>query len=625
MGEFGDASMFRVQGSRAFVHDTSADRLSARAILCVFLSFPPDASGWQFYHPTSRCVFPTQDVAFDESVPFYRLFPYRSAPPPPLPVNPLPPKGPAPSGVSQVEPLPSTVFVEVAVDSGAARGAASGGAASGGAEPGGAEFEGAGSGGAETTGVEPGGAEPEGVEPGVLSLRVWSLGVRSLGVLSLGVLLLLEVLWELHQDYTGARGVGATRLGGAGVTAGASGTGGAVDAGRGGARTRGTGAARPGCVGGAAAGGAGARDPAELGGAGIRGAGSGGIGAGGAGAGGARAGDTGAVGAGAGGPRVGGAGAGGAGARDTGAVDPGAGGAGAGGARSCGTGVGGTVQPRPYFVPLLQQVLDLPTSIGLTPPLLCPPPDHSQPLLQPASPLPAPSPYTEQTRGLTERREPESYPALPVRTGRRVPLPHPPPIPGTHAMALRPSSVPLCVPLPPPPASSLPAIPGPESNLTRAASPTLVEFASAYRLDYATTLVAESESASPPSIEDDCAINTDVLEVRQEDFECLAAAVPRFASMLLAPEGNPAAPKIPTPCSYAEAITGLYSSKWQTAMDAKMASWKSAGTYVDTVPPSGANIVDGMWILWVMRPSGSSPAFKARYVARGFSRRQGVD
>ncbi|CAI7770209.1 unnamed protein product [Closterium sp. NIES-53] len=56
-----------------------------------------------------------------------------------------------------------------------------------------------------------------------------------------------------------------------------------------------------------------------------------------------------------------------------------------------------------------------------------------------------------------------------------------------------------------------------------------------------------------------------------------------------------------------------------------MASWKSIGTYVDAVPPSGANIVDGMWIFLVKRPSGSPPVFKALYVARGFSQRQGVD
>ncbi|CAI7919665.1 unnamed protein product [Closterium sp. NIES-54] len=60
-------------------------------------------------------------------------------------------------------------------------------------------------------------------------------------------------------------------------------------------------------------------------------------------------------------------------------------------------------------------------------------------------------------------------------------------------------------------------------------------------------------------------------------------------------------------------------------MDAEMASWKSTCTYVNEVPPPGVNIVDGMWIFRVKRPPGSLPAFKARYVARGFSQRQGVD
>ncbi|CAI7794142.1 unnamed protein product, partial [Closterium sp. NIES-54] len=42
-GEVGDASRFRVWGSRAFVRDTSADKLSSRAVPCVFLGFVPDA------------------------------------------------------------------------------------------------------------------------------------------------------------------------------------------------------------------------------------------------------------------------------------------------------------------------------------------------------------------------------------------------------------------------------------------------------------------------------------------------------------------------------------------------------------------------------------------------------
>ncbi|CAI7832663.1 unnamed protein product, partial [Closterium sp. NIES-54] len=82
-GKVGDASAFRVWGSRAFVRDTSADKLSSRAVPCVFLGFPPDAPGWQFYHPTSRRVLFSQDVTFDESVSYYRLFPYRTASPPP--------------------------------------------------------------------------------------------------------------------------------------------------------------------------------------------------------------------------------------------------------------------------------------------------------------------------------------------------------------------------------------------------------------------------------------------------------------------------------------------------------------------------------------------------------------
>ncbi|CAI7900341.1 unnamed protein product [Closterium sp. NIES-53] len=558
-----------------------------------------DASVFQFYHPTSRHVLPSQDVMFNESVPFYRLFPYRSVPlpPPPLflapsppPVDPIPPQGPAPSGVSQVDPPPGAVPGEVVVNSGAARGTASGGAEPGGAEPGGAEpggtkTGGAELGGAETGGAEPGGAEPEGVETGGAE----SEGAESEGAEPQGAALsggsagasprlspqqLREWLVRLRS---GASGAGSAGVGGAGVRAGAGVTGGTVATGPGGARTRGTGAAGTGGVGGAGAG-----DPTESGAAG--GAGDGGVGVGGTG--------------------VGGAGAGGTGAGGAGAIDP-----------------GDAVRPRVYFIPLLQQLLGVPSSTGL----LCPPLAQSQLPLQPASPLPTPSPYTEQSGDLTQHREPASLPVSPVRTARRVPRLRPPPDPGTHAMALRPFSVPLRVPLPAPPESSLPEVPDPESDRARATSPAvshllataitgpsfeyaaasalvaeLHDFAAVCRLDYATALVAESESASPPSVGGECALGTDVLQDMQEDFECL-------------------------PRSYAEAITGPYSSQWQTAMDAKMASWKSTGTYVDEVPPPGANMVDGMWIFKVKRPPGSPPAFKARYVARGFSQRQGVD
>ncbi|CAI7813678.1 unnamed protein product, partial [Closterium sp. NIES-53] len=134
------------------------------------------------------------------------------------------------------------------------------------------------------------------------------------------------------------------------------------------------------------------------------------------------------------------------------------------------------------------------------------------------SPLPAPSPYAGPTGGLAERLEPASRPASPVRTTRtnhRAPRRRPPAVPGTHQMMLRPSTAPLRVPLPSPPASSLPVLAVPASDSLRAASPTvarllstvatdpsfestaasalvteLVDFAAYCRLDYAASLVA---------------------------------------------------------------------------------------------------------------------------------------
>ncbi|CAI7868440.1 unnamed protein product [Closterium sp. NIES-54] len=472
----------------------------------------------------------------------------------------------------------------------ASGGAEPGGAATGGAEPGGAELGGTVLGGAEpggaaTRGAEPGGAatggaEPGGASPGGAELRGAPPG-GSPGASSLREPLSPQ---ELRKWFAWCWRRAAS-------AGGSSATEGAAVAGPGGACTT--------TAGGPAGGPPGA-------------------------AGGSRA--------------AGGAAGEGAPAGGTGAVPP----------------VSGVAaRPRPYFVPLLEQVLRSPPSPGVPPSLECPQPVQSQLQLPPTSPLPAPSPYTGPTGGLAERREPASRPASPVRAARTSlhnSRQRPPPVPGTHRMSLRPSTAPLRVPLPSPPESSLPALADPESDSLRAASPTvtrllatvvtgpsfestalsalvtkLVEFAARCRLDYTARLVTASESVCPPSVEGECALGTDVFEDRQEEFQCLAAASPHLVSVLLTPEGDPDAPDIPTPRSYAEAIEGPYSSQWQAAMDAEMASWKSTGTYVDAVPPSGANIVSGMWIFRVKRPPGSPPVFKARYVARGFSQRQGVD
>ncbi|CAI7813874.1 unnamed protein product [Closterium sp. NIES-54] len=160
-------------------------------------------------------------------------------------------------------------------------------------------------------------------------------------------------------------------------------------------------------------------------------------------------------------------------------------------------------------------------------------------------------------------------------------------------MALRASCVPLYVPLHAPPESSLPAFIDPsfETAAASALVGELLDFAAACRLDNTTALVAESESASLAFVEGECALGTDVLEDRQEDFECLAAAVPRFASMLLAPKGDPDALDIPTPLSYAEAITSIAAAALGASESALPCTITSSESSLRSVPDLESDLV----------------------------------
>ncbi|CAI7855783.1 unnamed protein product [Closterium sp. NIES-54] len=80
------ASRFRVWGRLALVRDTSADKISPRAVSCVFPGFPEDSSDYTFYHPPLHRFFDSRDVRFDESVPYNVRYPCRGLPVPPAPL-----------------------------------------------------------------------------------------------------------------------------------------------------------------------------------------------------------------------------------------------------------------------------------------------------------------------------------------------------------------------------------------------------------------------------------------------------------------------------------------------------------------------------------------------------------
>ncbi|CAI7882377.1 unnamed protein product [Closterium sp. NIES-53] len=214
-GSPGVGSAFHVWGCLALVRDTPAEKLSARAIPCLFFGFPVGSPDYSFYHPPLHQFLDSRDVRFDELVSYYTQYPCRGlpVPPPPLFFAPSLPPAPAPP-VPPHPPLvlprqqPSALPRQVTVDS---VGVGPGGAATGGTWSGGAHSRGAGAGGAGAGGASPGGAGAGGPSTGGAS----SGGAGARGASTGG-------------DSSGGAGVGGTGTGGAssgGAGAGGVGTG----------------------------------------------------------------------------------------------------------------------------------------------------------------------------------------------------------------------------------------------------------------------------------------------------------------------------------------------------------------------------------------------------------------
>ncbi|CAI7813396.1 unnamed protein product [Closterium sp. NIES-54] len=537
-GSPGVASCFRVWGCLALVRDTSADKISPRAVPCMFLGFPEDSSDYTFYHPPLNRFFESCDIRFDESVPYYVRYLCRGlpVPPPPLFLNSAPPRappvqppppGPALSGVSHATPPPS-VATQVQPPSLQSSSQPT-------ADPAGAGFR----------SDDPGGASSRAEPLTIGDSSLWGAGVSGL------------------------------------VPGGAT-PGGAPSIGLGEPRT----------------------DPVTSGGGGSGGGATGSLESG---------------------------------PRPTTAPDTTppphpyqtrhqarvrratAGGAAAATA-AAGAGAAAAVAATAAAATSSSSLW----SSDPRPPLSFSSPPFSSRLWSPASSFgPLPSCFPSSSAPVV----PSSFSHLAFAPPRSSPsvLPSPPESALTASLSTRVTDYyrtyrPILYRV----LASLVTDPRASLSSVSALIAAVTDFASTHCLDYATSLV-DAPPTSPLAVGGESALGCDALEDRQFELELLAAASPHLCSMLLAPEGDPDALDIPTPHTYAEAVSGPWASQWRAAMDSEMASYRSTGTYVDEVPLPVANVVYGMWIFRVKRSPGSPLVFKALYVAKGFSQHEGVD
>ena len=78
------------------------------------------------------------------------------------------------------------------------------------------------------------------------------------------------------------------------------------------------------------------------------------------------------------------------------------------------------------------------------------------------------------------------------------------------------------------------------------------------------------------------------------------------------------------PVSFTEAVTSDKSKEWVKAMDEEMHSLKE-NTFTLTNLPEGKKAVGGRWVYAIKTDVDGSEKYKARYVARGYSQKMGVD
>lgn len=79
------------------------------------------------------------------------------------------------------------------------------------------------------------------------------------------------------------------------------------------------------------------------------------------------------------------------------------------------------------------------------------------------------------------------------------------------------------------------------------------------------------------------------------------------------------------PHTYQDAITSAKSRQWKNAMDKEMQSLEENKTFTLTQLPPGKQPVGGKWVYALKRDIDGSEKYKARFVAKGYSQKQGTD
>lgn len=79
------------------------------------------------------------------------------------------------------------------------------------------------------------------------------------------------------------------------------------------------------------------------------------------------------------------------------------------------------------------------------------------------------------------------------------------------------------------------------------------------------------------------------------------------------------------PLTFKEAMTSTESEKWKKAMDEEMKSLEDNQTFTLTKLPEGRETVGGKWVYTIKGDIDGHDQYKARFVAKGYSQRAGID